>query len=141
MNPEDWSFEQWFDAFADVINRTKLLDEDIDDIITGCLSLGERHASLLGREFSIGEDTSYALCLFCWWPFKSALTPDSRRYLQEVRALLFHGVSRSERLLRSLNDAVPDEVLRMELSELFLRLRSFPASDVITVRVPAAGGV
>ncbi|MEO6958937.1 MAG: hypothetical protein ABI228_04155 [Burkholderiaceae bacterium] len=140
MNPENWSREEWLDAFADVINRTKLIDERVDDITAGCISLGERRATLLGREFDIGEDTSYALCLFCWWPFKSALTSDSRHYLQEIRTLLFQGVSHSERRLHDLNDAVPDQLLKMELSELFSHLRRFPASEVITVRIPASGG-
>lgn len=139
MNPEDWGREEWLDAFADVINRTKLDDERVDDITAGCISLGERRAALLKREFSIGEDTSYALCLFCWWPFKSALTSDSRHYLQGIRTLLFRDVSRSEHRLRDLNDAVPDQLLRMEFSELFSRLRRFPASEVITVRIPADG--
>lgn len=139
MNPEDWSRQQWLDAFADIINRTKLTDERVEDIAAGCISLGERRAALLQRKFSIGEDASYALCLFCWWPFKPALTPDSRHYLHEARTLLFRDVARSEHRLRDLNDAVPDQLLKMELSELFSRLRKLPASEVITVRIPASG--
>lgn len=139
MNPEGWSHEEWLDAYADVINRTKLTEESIDDIIAGCLFLGERRAALLGRDFDMGEDVSYILCMWCWWPFKSALRADSRRYLQEIRGPLFRGVAGSGRRLRELNNAVPEQLLKMEISELFSRFRRFPAYEVITVQIPAGG--
>ena len=135
--PEEWGDDEWRATLASVISRTKFAEESIDDIISGCLHLGQRRAQLLNRSFSIGEDTVFALCLFCWWPFKPALQPDSRDFLYDARGPLFKSVARSKKALQELSDAVPDDLLRTDIQSIFDRLRVEHAARVITLRILA----
>ena len=91
--PEEWSDETWTMVLTNVVSQTAMPHEDSNDIVAGGWALGQRRADLLGQPFWPGEDVVHPLCIFCWWPFKPALSTDSRRFIHEFRWELFKNVA------------------------------------------------
>lgn len=135
--PEEWSEQTWRELFENVVSYTAMLHENSKDIVAGGWALGERRANLLGRDFWPGEDVVHPLCIFCWWPFKPALSADARNFIRDTRWSLFQNVSISPKAMQDLHAAVPNELLFIETQQLFTRLRLEPAWEVIRLHQPA----
>lgn len=118
MEPEEWDTESWKSAFASIVKLTVQRSEEIPDVIEGAYALGERRAQTLGRGFWPGEDVVYAMTLFCWWPFKPAMSISVKAVLQELRGPLFKHASRSYSVRANLVEAIPRALLELNTEEL-----------------------
>ncbi|MCL7944756.1 hypothetical protein [Marinobacter sp. ATCH36] len=133
---EEWSDENWIEVFENVVSLTAMPHENSNEIVVGGWELGQRRAELLSRRFWPGVDVVHPLCIFCWWPFKPAMSVDSKRFIRDIRWDLFKNISSSSSELRKLHAAVPDDLLRLDTEELFSRLQEKPAWEVIQLRQP-----
>lgn len=119
---------------ARIVKETAQEYEDVNDIMTGSLLLGNRRASLRTREFQLYEDVPFGLSLFCWWPFKPQYLPANREFLLQNRWRLFEGlnqISLSELSQDQVSEiplmrTVPDKILTLDRDELFNVLRNVP---------------
>lgn len=117
-----WGFLD-FRAVSTIVGHTAQRNENADDIMAGATALGQQRSSILQRENQI-EDLIISLSLFCWWPFKPSLFEGSRQYLLENRWNLFEGAQVNEFSRIRILQVVPDRILTLDTSELFLQLQT-----------------
>ena len=119
--PQKWEPEMWREAIKAVVRFTAQPYEDLDDIVTAGWLLGEKRARLLDRHFWPGVDPQHPLMIFCWWPFKPAFSVEEREQIVSARWELVRGVREREDL-GEIERVIPDEVLTMDVSDLYTRI-------------------
>jgi len=129
---EYWGEYAWELTFRALVRETIQPHENIDDVIAGGRLLGQHRANVLERPFDYANDVFFALAIPCYlWPFKPQLFEESRGYLLERRWQLFENASKDEKALFRLRRAIPNDVLRLELSQLLELLHNRPIWDIL----------
>jgi hypothetical protein len=139
MEPEDWDSKTWKSVFTRIVELTVTQSEEVPDVIEGSYALGARRAEVLGRTFWPGEDVVYAMTLFCWWPFKPAMSIQAKTALRQLRGLLFKGASQSYEVRVKLVAFVPTALLELNTQDLFKYLTSGEIAYALAGRHAAPG--
>lgn len=126
-----WDQYSWAEVFAGVVRYTAQPHENIEDIVAGGWVLGEHRARVIGRDFEIPQDVPSGLSIFCFWPFKPSRSRESREFLLGKRGELFAGASGDEGVRNRLIEIVPDDLLKLELYQLFELLHTRPVWELI----------
>ena len=106
--------------------------DSLRDIVTVGWTVGQTRADILGREFTPWDDVTFALKLFCRWPFKPPLVGSSSQYLRSHRARNFRGYSSTWNVSLRSTFGVRREVLRLTHDELHQLLATAHVGEFIT---------
>jgi hypothetical protein len=106
------------DLLRGILAPSLELDERMEDVLAGGVSLARERARLLERE-PYPLDGEFAFSLFCWWPLKPRVSDAFAYDLRSLRAYGFEGVASgdTERLARM----VPQQTLTLDFADLYRR--------------------
>ena len=107
-----------------LIRVLALPSEDVDDILAGLTILGQRRARLLNRPLDMVQDLGFGLSFLCWQPWKPTPLAGNQAYLMNNRGELFRGASNDPNVEERFKEAIPDEFLTMDLSQLYQVLQT-----------------
>src|SRR5713101_8228074 len=135
---KDWP--RWAEIFTAIVKNTAQPDESVDDILAGALALGKRRARVLNRDFDIVQDMPFALSWICKYPFKPFLISKYRNYIEAIRKSLLAGASTDERVEERFSNVVTDDILRLELYQLYEMLHTGSGNPYtqLTTHAPTA---
>ena len=127
---QQWDPDMWREALKAVVRFSAQPYEDLDDVVTTGWLLGEKRARLQHRRFWPGVDPQHPLMIFCWWPFKPAYSVEEREQILSKRWELVRGIHQSHDL-GEVERVIPDEILTMDVSDLYIRIMRHEMADIL----------
>jgi hypothetical protein len=135
----DWTEEKWKNVYTSVLNHTVLENENVEDFVAGGWVLGKQRSRILTRDFLIPVDVTYALSIFCLFPFKPPVLPENYQYLTSRRWRLFKDAANDPDVKYRFAE-VPDKLLTLDMHQLCGLLQTVKISEILQLEDPDNAG-